>query len=1374
MLICGLAGKLGLAMCPFSMEALGPSSLATTYSFYADWVFKDRRLPLSKRPCTPCTPCSGVAHPSYTAMYTQLGVGMARSSQLHVPSLRSIGMLALHCLLHTKTTGALEVEIRRLNIPALVGQSNCMRSPFCEGNNASASPCSACQDAANTVDPSMCTSRLNNFHVLVSRQQLDAAFFNGHKHSHMTNIELSSKLSVLASGRHVTNQLLQRRTQRLHEVKEQVRKSAATASTRSQVKDLFATIKDANANGTFNEVGQATEVVHTLLNGLAGPQRQARFSQEMKHFYSTLLLHGGPQIHDFVSELLHGPSLSTTRSYLQWGKTGKLYEYGPDRFKLGATILNEMGLQDAPCLLVEDGTALITHFDVVQYKDRVVLFGASKGPLQFASANQAREFITKGEPLRAATMFYLYLLVPLVDGAPAIPVAVLLQDGTKGTYTAESVISYWQQAWVALASEGVCLLGHCGDGAPQFRTASLHHMLRELPKDNDSSFARVGCPTPASNAPGLMDIDEGGVPPRGPGAPKLPIRSPKKYMHFNHALVQLSVGFPNNILPVFVCLDFLHVFFRLRNFLLDAKRTPVVFGMPCSDAKLVTHECIKGSTTPLGIRANDMNATDKQNYEACLRLFGYKRKVTLIAGQRKGIVTMCEDTTILDAFKDEVDYRGLYLFLLFCHRFAKIFLIRTLSPSDILHECGWCLAFIGYWDMSITSSPTATKKKNFLTLETKVDVINILNNIVLGVHAFSILFPNVRFAPWRWSSRYAEFAFQLIRCGSRGNDNRISTLSGLHRVENIQGQIRRSFNSTSFPPLRNKRGMPMYEGRLDDAWALQAHGYYPDEQEQIRAVQRGACELVSLLKQPLEKEGCAGQVYYAWSTLSTPPKVGETFREAPVDFEALSSKHLLTQSKIPLHLWDDTFEVQHSHCVAGLVHENEVANDKAYYHEDLDAFVTCNLACPKHALGSASPLNAMPPCDVDGVFDGDDKLDQCCDSDRGDAPLRVVVANNRAGRARHVIQEFMDTAEVYRCREEDQTSLCEQTLSREVAELGDILVKDEANGRGRRTRDDLRDCADLLRDKARLLNGLYKPKENTRRGDRFIPPALLEQQCYADDTNLIEDEDYIAVALPSTWQGARRSLELRYCMVERCVRTVTKKPQRCHVLRADDPQGLLTVRFFEAHTRDASRRLRLSLPVVSERGYNAQVKCTDVVGSVRLFIPAVKDVNGKNMLDSLGNVILDDFWRISLVDERFIKEEFNAFDRGSGEEEPLKKVARTARANDVAAIEHVSKVKQMARSAPRQKVPTKLTCDIVFCFAPLKQPRKYKAVAVCKEGALVSVMGVSVITAGSTGALAELDLMVVKLDVEQKGGFQGWGLEPAPVGKWQARRYWIV
>jgi hypothetical protein len=569
-----------------------PSTDRIPYSFYAEWTLRMRGM--SPRNTHDSHICSGVDLGICYPLCGVAGFGIARVESIDVGMLHEVGFPTLQRLLRGCVDKVEENDLlKRLKVPAVIGQRDRVCSPFCTITSANR-VCNACYTATTQIDNrwvAQLATRLECVQMGAASRACPPAVKNAIgfvPNSKLTDVERLAKLDMLAGEKRATSHMLLRRSQQLihaNRVVEELRALADQPLTTVSLSSFVERLKRANEEGQLKEDSSAAiKLVEKIICNMVSGKARNSFDMDTKHFYGVLLLHGGPRIHNFVASALLGPSLETTRRFLREHKTGEVYDWGKGLFHTAADILFAMGLKEAPCIVVEDGTALTGRYDVVAYKDKVVLFGASSGPLVFRTLQDVEDFHAK-DPPNVATQFYLYMLVPLVKGAPAIPIAVKLQDGTTGTYNAKVVVEAWRDGWEALLEKGVKIVGHSGDGASAIRSAMLHHMHRDVPE------------------PGVG-----------------------KAATFPHALVRIVVPYLNKKFPILMFPDYLHIIFRLRRIFLDPKHFLVVFGMPCCPTKIVTWELEKSAKESLGIRSNDLNANDKQHFAGCMRLFDIKIK----------------------------------------------------------------------------------------------------------------------------------------------------------------------------------------------------------------------------------------------------------------------------------------------------------------------------------------------------------------------------------------------------------------------------------------------------------------------------------------------------------------------------------------------------------------------------------------------------------------------------------------------------------------------------------------------------------------------------------------------------------------------------
>jgi hypothetical protein len=224
-------------------------------------------------------------------------------------------------------------------------------------------------------------------------------------------------------------------------------------------------------------------------------QNRRQLSNTTKHFYTTLLQQGGPMLHNWVSDFFAGPALSTTRLFRSSAGLPDSLGLTPEHLDFAVDVLKRWDLLGAPCLLSEDGTALQIRLDAVLRGQQIVLFGINGGSVVISSLQQLKEVVKER---KVASILYAYCIVPLVRGAPYIPLFLFCHDQTNATFNPTRVLQVWQYLWQvkrsptaplvvhvhaltwfcsmslqALVSRGVKLVGHVSDGDPRMRLADL-------------------------------------------------------------------------------------------------------------------------------------------------------------------------------------------------------------------------------------------------------------------------------------------------------------------------------------------------------------------------------------------------------------------------------------------------------------------------------------------------------------------------------------------------------------------------------------------------------------------------------------------------------------------------------------------------------------------------------------------------------------------------------------------------------------------------------------------------------------------------------------------------------------------------------------
>jgi len=1074
-------------------------------------------------------------------------------------------------------------------VPALLGEGVTLRSPFCNHQVVSATePCTPCFVSRVYIrNANTSRERVLDVHATFHTDDTTTRIrrLQNVKHTALTHIELVAKVktsNAMISQAKIESASHKRTNLKIVDKYLALKEQVSHLSTSTSINKFAQDFRNAQADGVFKDHEPAKFIIESLIQAMSARSKHGkRITLEMKQFYAELLVYGGPQIHDYVSEACLGPHVDTTRDFLAEFKTGTFYEWSPSRFQKVKDLLGRYNIMGAPCIVVEDGTALVPHMDVIEYCDKVVMLGAVDGPHVFNSFEEVDKFATlyDGKAPRFATTFHLYMLVPLVDGTPSIPLVAVLQDNSKGTYNAKTVMQSWRRLWQLLLPLGVNLVGHSGDGAGPFRSAALHHMMRKPPVTNVAFQHRMSI---SSQSP----------------------------------LIQLILPLMNGTHPILIAPDWMHILFRLRSQFLDPKRALVLFGCGAFHSKLITWELLRPSSESFGLKSNDTNASDKQNLSACFRFAG-------ICICPKTGKASCH-TNIIDKLKDDGDHFGVYMFLTFMHKYTKIFLLPDMTIEDTLKECGWCLAFIGYWDMSLSNSNGMyNKKQNFLTLQTKQDVIISLNVVVLSISFFSQRFPNFKFNAHRLSSRPAEHKFKELRARIHNNDTRITSLSGMYICEIDIGLLQMQVNGVvkvaTFQPKRKLLGR---KGKFDDTWNKMPRTFYPSVAHQEELLTMGAHDLITLLRRPVRRAG-GGGAYIPWSSV---PKKANSLKDM--------AKHLLRNIYTSNDDWDDVFNIVTTNPF------DPTPRDGFQYPSHLD-----DIAHPEDVEYAQENMDEYFDALVEKEFvDVDTDLEDIVEHSVRDVASSSSTRTNRRNVDKQIHDDDLLKREDCVIKEAVKTK---QQIAIEHVNAVFESWKNNKDDTGHDEDGDLRKTfrgttltkaiGHQMRALAKKYNNVHKPNFNVRQGDRFHALELADRTVWVTDEHAYEDEDCVAICFEIDGVGN----QLWFASIEKCYRNNGKGVANCHAVHHADKHGMLVLQCFEpiyefskrggkTQARFVDGCLKFTLPVASSMSYNDHIVRADtIIQIVRMTIP------------TLPSGLKASFWVLNQEDERSSVESFH-------------------------------------------------------------------------------------------------------------------------------------
>lgn len=160
-------------------------------------------------------------------------------------------------------------------------------------------------------------------------------------------------------------------------------------------------------------------------------------------------------LHQFVSSVLEGPHVRTTIRMKNSFDYPNMLGISKNFFEVVKHLLAAWGLEDAPVMVSEDGTALSIHGDaILDYSEKaVVVFGFCGTSVKITSFKDLK---VMADRRRLASILYVYTVIPMVANAPHFPLFAILHDNTNETFSQDLVLSIWQFLWkVSLINDNI-------------------------------------------------------------------------------------------------------------------------------------------------------------------------------------------------------------------------------------------------------------------------------------------------------------------------------------------------------------------------------------------------------------------------------------------------------------------------------------------------------------------------------------------------------------------------------------------------------------------------------------------------------------------------------------------------------------------------------------------------------------------------------------------------------------------------------------------------------------------------------------------------------------------------------------------------------
>jgi hypothetical protein len=455
------------------------------------------------------------------------------------------------------------------------------------------------------------------------------------------------------------------------------------------------------------------------------PCRVKQHDSSIMNFFTVLMSHTGPKVHDLVSRQLGGPCVRSTKTRIaampkmQCGFVESQVAFAYD-------LLVRQGLQDVLCLIAEDGTSLRKHIDItrdgagdVEYP--FVVHGCSGGPHRVSSPSGLIALLTTNS---MAVNLYVHYLVPLMPNVKPIPIVA---QTINQKFDSEEVIDWWRVIWALCNKYGIRVAGHCSDGASNLRKA-MYTM------------------TSASE----------------------PV--PSRYVELPTSFMGARVPIIPDMGPVMFFSDYMHIFWRMRVYLLDLTRSFCFGGTPVIGASLIRSMLLSRKGGAQKIKRmpteSDLSRSDKQNWYACCRLFGIDYDTGYGVPADESIVELIKVTSYSD-----------YLYYNLVRTFMSAFIpavpmvghTSTEYVQGIVDKCAYCIAFVGLWSHIVNMSDL-TIKRHFLPTVVATDIIFACSMTILSVKVWREHYPDEHFSPHQFSTKRLENLFGQCRSLDRNSD----------------------------------------------------------------------------------------------------------------------------------------------------------------------------------------------------------------------------------------------------------------------------------------------------------------------------------------------------------------------------------------------------------------------------------------------------------------------------------------------------------------------------------------------------------------------------------------------------------------------------
>lgn len=467
----------------------------------------------------------------------------------------------------------------------------------------------------------------------------------------------------------------------------------------------------------------------------------------IKKFATSLLLYGGPMAYNLIQKNMESalPSLRTVQRIIQ----SQYHHLSEGQFQFNELVVH-LTKHNAPFAVAisEDATRIIARVEYDKTTDGMVGFvlpckedGLPLYDSFLATSFEAIEYCFKSNQVSKYAYIYVAQCI-----SPTIPAFCLACIGSNISFTAKDVLKRWKYIFEECKQRNITVVSFGGDGDSRLLKAMKISTQLKVQGIDKTLYSL------------------------SPSFSTLSLKFPNEWTWF---WVEKPTSIP-------YIQDYVHVAVKLKSRLLKPSiMLPMGRYLAGSHHLKILFDTF--AKDQHGIRQQDLNHRDKQNFDA---------------------VTRITSPSVLALLENFPDAKGTLKYLQLLRNFMDAFLDKGLSPLERIRKVWNSIFFLRYWHRWLCLNKKFTVKENFITS-------NANSGIELNGHALITLLILMRdimpngnelFCPWLLGSQPCEQTFRAARSMTGTfstiiNFSMYGLLNRLHRLQ-IQLQLESEMHET--------------------------------------------------------------------------------------------------------------------------------------------------------------------------------------------------------------------------------------------------------------------------------------------------------------------------------------------------------------------------------------------------------------------------------------------------------------------------------------------------------------------------------------------------------------------------------------------------